>query len=241
MRSHPANLSTITHKYTIMQTIGQLFIIILGLFLGLMLYYLIPEAIRQVRREIRQARRENHFRNYVIIILLIMAGATAQAQTVGQMLVAGGLMYTSGYADGVAETLQFNYSGYRERHPNTDPTWSNPDISWRNKWKHGNPDNGPAFWGSTHILVGTTDAYHLANTIRNTSATASFIVYGLPQYTQQEGHWWQKTWAQWIDGKRAKADPCRKPFLAYVAEFGFLTACRGAGFTTSYNWVYGGN
>lgn len=192
------------------------------------------------KRRANQKRAE-HFRNMPLIILLCAFSSIAQGQTVGQMIVSGGLMYVSGYADGVSETVQFNYSGYTKRHPNTDPSWSNPDISWRNKWKDGNPSKGPAFTGSTTIFVGFTDLYHLGNAIRNTATTTSMVVYGIPQFRQQENDWWKKNWAQWMRTGKSKKSLDRKPPLAYVFEFGFLTACRGVGFTTSYNWVYNGN
>jgi hypothetical protein len=37
----------------------------------------------------------------------------------------------------------------------------NPLISWKNKYKNGDPKQGPKFWGSTTFLVGVTDAWHL--------------------------------------------------------------------------------
>jgi hypothetical protein len=171
-------------------------------------------------------------KSMVFSLLLIFSSAAAAAQTFGQMAVSGALMGASGYFDGVAETTQFNYRGYQKIHPNTDPLWSDPKISWRNKWKNGDPNQGPAFLGSTSFLVGTTDLYHLMNTCRNASATGSAVVYALPQFRTRDNDWWQVVTKQKLE---------RKPIWAYAAEFAWLTAWRGAGFTASYNWIYKGN
>jgi hypothetical protein len=41
----------------------------------------------------------------------------------------------------------------------------NPSLSWRNKWKNGDPFKGEKFFGSSTFLVFTTDAWHLSKTI----------------------------------------------------------------------------
>lgn len=38
------------------------------------------------------------------------------------------------------------------------------EISWRNKYKNGDPAQGANFWGSTTFLAWTTDAKHLFGT-----------------------------------------------------------------------------
>lgn len=40
-----------------------------------------------------------------------------------------------------------------------------PRISWRNKYKNGDPTQGPAFPFSTSILCAITDLWHLAKNI----------------------------------------------------------------------------
>jgi hypothetical protein len=164
--------------------------------------------------------------NVILILLLSPIGLFAQSW--GQLAVAGGLMAVSGYADGVAETVQFNYRGYKRVHPNTKEQWSNPQVSWRNKWKNGDHLQGPAFPFSNNLFVGVTDVYHLGNTVRNVPATTSMVVYAIPQIRRTDNHWWK----QWSD---------KKPWWAYGSEFAFLTACRGLGFTAAYNWTYKGN
>lgn len=35
-------------------------------------------------------------------------------------------------------------------------------VSWKNKYKNGDPSQGPKFFGSTTFLVSLTDAWHMA-------------------------------------------------------------------------------
>jgi len=62
----------------------------------------------------------------------------------------------------VMDTLQFHYKDSIFKDFN--PKWWNPKISWRNKYKNGDPEQGEAFYGSTTILVGLTDAWHMSKT-----------------------------------------------------------------------------
>jgi len=38
--------------------------------------------------------------------------------------------------------------------------WFDPSESWKNKYKNKNPQDGPAFFGSTTCFVFLTDAWH---------------------------------------------------------------------------------
>ncbi|MCB9019231.1 MAG: hypothetical protein H6546_02775 [Chitinophagales bacterium] len=176
----------------------------------------------------------------ILIALLGLLYTTAPAQTVGQLLLSGGFSFVSGYTDGVSETLKFNYTGYKRIHPGTNENWSNPNLSWTNKWAKdgmGNPIVGKeAFLGSSSIFVGITDHYHLMRTVSNTTASMSV---GTMVFPVKACQWWELDQTQFLKMRWEKAG--KKPIFAYVAEFGWLTLCRGAGFTTSWNWIYGGN
>ena len=39
--------------------------------------------------------------------------------------------------------------------------WINPAVSWKNKWKNGNIEEGPKFFGSSTFLVWVTDFWHM--------------------------------------------------------------------------------
>lgn len=165
------------------------------------------------------------------LFFLLLCGTLA-AQTPTQMLVSGGLMAVSGYAEGVRETLNYHYVDFKRVHPDANDQFWNPDQSWTNKYRNGDPSQGPAFWQSEHLLVGLTDGLHAMGTVRNTTATLSAVTYC---WRTSGKDWWQYT--PWLRTKM-KIDKYEKPLLAYVAEFGWLTGCRGAGFTISYQWTY---
>jgi hypothetical protein len=42
----------------------------------------------------------------------------------------------------------------------------NPNLSWRNKYKNGDPSNGEKFFLSKSLLVGFTDAWHMFKLLR---------------------------------------------------------------------------
>jgi len=58
----------------------------------------------------------------------------------------------------------------------------NKDTSWRNKWKYGQPKNGPAFPGSTTIFVWITDGWHFFQMIFHTCWQLAIAI--------QFEHWW---------------------------------------------------
>ena len=76
------------------------------------------------------------------------------------------LLFLSGAANGLEDVLQFHYADFRQVHPNANEQWWNPELSWRNKYKNGDPAQGRRFPGSTSVLVATTDAWHLAKATR---------------------------------------------------------------------------
>ncbi len=125
----------------------------------------------------------------------------------GNHLLTGGLVFTAGAARGFNETLTFHWKGFAHAFPGAKPGWFNPDKSWRNKYKGGDPDAGAKFPLSTSVLVMFTDQYHLNNFINKASlATALVIKIG--------------------EGKR--------PFLHYVLDFLYYTACHQLGFVATY-------
>jgi hypothetical protein len=69
----------------------------------------------------------------------------------------------AGFCKGIMDTLQFHYakSSFADR----DPLFWNPKVSWRNKYKNGDPQAGPKFPFSTTWLVFLTDAWHLFQTV----------------------------------------------------------------------------
>lgn len=69
----------------------------------------------------------------------------------------------SGMAKGFMDRINFHWNTmpfYFKTHPRNE-FW-NPKLSWRNKYKDRNPENGSRFLFSTNLLVFTTDGWHLA-------------------------------------------------------------------------------
>ncbi len=68
--------------------------------------------------------------------------------------------------EGVMDTLQFHYMR-SVFHQFSNKTFWDPTISWRNKYRDGDPAAGPRFPGSITVFVGLTDAWHLFKLLRN--------------------------------------------------------------------------
>ena len=95
---------------------------------------------------------------------LINLKSKKDARQVGIM---SALMFTSGAARGIEQTIVFHYDNFRHRHPNANQNYWNPRYSWTNKYKHHNPDAGPKFLFSTTGLVWITDGKHLMDMLNN--------------------------------------------------------------------------
>jgi hypothetical protein len=71
-----------------------------------------------------------------------------------------------GFFEAVMDKLQFHYDKSVFKSFKKQQFWD-PKISWRNKWKEGEKENGERFLFSSTLLVFTTDAWHLAKFFRN--------------------------------------------------------------------------
>jgi len=71
----------------------------------------------------------------------------------------------AGLSEGIMDTLQFHYSNSNFYHLKNKTFWD-PEISWRNKYKNGDPTEGPKFLFSTNLFVGLTDGWHLFKLLR---------------------------------------------------------------------------
>ncbi len=75
---------------------------------------------------------------------------------------------------GVMDTLQFHFETSRFKKKN--PAFWNPKISWRNKYKNGDPAQGPRFPLSATVLVFLTDGWHLFSTLAMASQRTALVV-----------------------------------------------------------------
>ena len=71
----------------------------------------------------------------------------------------------AGIFEGIMDTLQFHFSGSPFFNFKNKLFW-NPEISWKNKYKNGDPMGGPKFPFSKNLLVGLTDGWHLFKLLR---------------------------------------------------------------------------
>ncbi len=135
------------------------------------------------------------------VLILVLLSFGASAQSVGSVA----LTFVSGMADGTAEALKWHYDKVDQRYNLNDSYW-NPAISYKNKYAGGITANGPKFPGSTTYLVWTTDGYHMARMVRNTSFVGAVVI-----------HPYKK-----------------KKWYKYVIEFGTYYAAYTAGFNITY-------
>lgn len=125
----------------------------------------------------------------------------------GNRIATGALVLTAGAAKGFNETLMFHWKIFHRKMPHANPNWFNPDKSWKNKYKDGNPQAGPKSFLSTTALVMFTDQYHLNNFINKAAWTTAFVI---------------------------KIGEKKKPLKHYLLDLVYYTACHQAGFAATY-------
>lgn len=121
-------------------------------------------------------------------------------------MASGTLIALGGAAKGFNETLLFHYDRFDKAFPNANDQWFNPALSWRNKYKNGDPMQGARFPGSTTIFVAVTDQYHLNNLIYRGA-----IITGLAIKIGQ-----------------------KQKFIYYVFDFVYYAICYQVGFAATY-------
>lgn len=119
--------------------------------------------------------------------------------------------FLSGAADGTAETLVHHYYKFNEVFPNNNPQYWNPDLSWTNKYKNGDINQGPKFFGSTNVLVWTTSGYHMTRFARNTLLVTAITLHPFKE---------------------------KKKLKYHLIDIALHTAAYHAGFKTTYNLIF---
>lgn len=130
-----------------------------------------------------------------------------------QWLWSGLNMYLNGFWDGMHDGLHYRYRNFKERFPNANDRYWDPKQSWRNKWWHGDPDNGEKFLLSSTALVWTTDASHLTKTMRMNHALVAVTI----NLGQKKKWYW------------------------YLLDAAVNWLARSAGFHTSYGLIFNGH
>jgi hypothetical protein len=112
----------------------------------------------------------------LLIITALLTTISGKAQfSLKKELPSMVCFFGAGFFEGTAETLQFHYSEFENKTEANADFW-NPELSWRNKYKGGLPENGAKHFGSTTFLAWTTDGYHLMRTSRNVSAMVGILI-----------------------------------------------------------------
>lgn len=147
-------------------------------------------------------------RRHIIICLLLSITiiTSGQWKLDKNRLITGGLMVVGGGAKGFNETLQFHPDAFFKAFPGASRQWFDPAISWRNKYKNGDPLQGAKFPLSTTVLVMFTDQYHLNNFIYRGAITSALVI--------KLGH--------------------KQKFIYYVLDFFYYTVCYQSGFAATY-------
>lgn len=132
-------------------------------------------------------------------------------------ILPGSTMFVSGLLDGTIESIKFHYySGFKARFIHANDHFWNPDVSWTNKYKNGNPADGPKFFGSTNALVCTTDAYHGLRTAKNLINTFTVVFYI----------------------NRVRSESKKIKIRKILLDALILTTIRNIGFTATYSVIF---
>jgi hypothetical protein len=78
--------------------------------------------------------------------------------------------------DIIVSTTRYNKSVFKTLPKKLEPFFDST-ISWQNKWKNGDRNQGEKFFGSSTFLVWTTDAWHLFKTTMLLCFSIAIVTY----------------------------------------------------------------
>jgi len=130
----------------------------------------------------------------------------------------GGIGFAAGASDGLNQMFLF----HTQDADNIFGPGTNPDDTWRRKWKGGEKSNGEAFPLSSTLLVFVTDPYHGTRTFTRWTALPQYTIHGYITFQEFYG-WKHRT-------KREK----RNIICFNLARILFSEACRNIGFHSTY-------
>lgn len=100
---------------------------------------------------------------FSILILFVPLFSFSQIEIDKKFILREAVLFTlgiaSGYSNGVHEAINYRYHIFQNVHPNANPQFWNPDLSWKNKNKH----TGIRRYLARTSFVWTTDGKHLTN------------------------------------------------------------------------------
>jgi len=74
------------------------------------------------------------------------------------------------------DTLSFRYDKSVFSNLTHFQRWLDPRLSWKNKWKNGDPAQGEAFFLSSTACVAATDAWHFFKSVTILCVLLAIIV-----------------------------------------------------------------
>ena len=95
----------------------------------------------------------------------------AKAAVLSLLLFAGAVA-----SNAVMDTLSFRYDTSVFSNFSHFQHWLDPRISWKNKWKNGDPAQGEAFVLSSTACVAATDAWHFFKSVAVTCVLLAILV-----------------------------------------------------------------
>lgn len=94
---------------------------------------------------------------------------------IGFIIISAFFLALAAFASAVMDKLQHHYSTSIFSKFENQQFW-NPVVSWRNKYKNFDPEQGPKFWLSTTLFVAFTDGWHLAKFVMSNSYVLAFTI-----------------------------------------------------------------
>ena len=91
----------------------------------------------------------------------------------------------AGLFEAVMDKIQFHYDGSIFRNYKNQLFWD-PKLSWRNKYKNGDPLLGEKFFLSKSLFVGFTDAWHMFKLFRTFFIFAGVYFLFIPCATKMQ-------------------------------------------------------
>ena len=158
-------------------------------------------------------------RNIILIIILFCSLNLSAQKKWRNYIVLGTSTLAAGMLDGSTESLSFHYNnGVKPHFTSINDQYWNPAISWTNKYKNGDVNQGEKFTGSTSFLVFTTDGYHLLRTLRKTADDFTIAYYVNDNYTSIITR--------------------KKKWRNLATDFLILTVIRSVGFSLTYSLIF---
>lgn len=102
------------------------------------------------------------------------------------MVIVGMLLFfLAGTSEAIMDKLQFHYNRSIFKKFKNQLFWD-PSVSWKNKYKDGDPTKDEKFYLSKTLFVGFTDAWHLFKLLRTFFIFLGILFLFIPCITKIE-------------------------------------------------------